>query len=79
VNSKLENANDPHNVDWYRVVPGEYDVKIEDSEGEYLLKKWAGTYRLNFMKARPDQSGTYRCEWHHDEIHATTEATVNIV
>jgi len=79
-NIKLANVKDPNNVDWYKVVAGEDDEKIEESEdGRITINKKKGTYRLFFKSTLVSDSGSYRCKFSQGNVEAATDVAISIV
>lgn len=74
-NLKLENAADVSNVNWYKVIPGEDDVLIEDNDDVNFNYK-AGSYRLWFESPQATDSGTYKCEFNQQNVYAFVEITM---
>lgn len=75
-NVDLEDANNPNNVNWYKVnqESGE-DTKIESTDS-VKINKAKGTYRLWFVSPQSDDSGTYKCEFNQEGVEASTDVSI---
>jgi len=75
-NVKLDNPNDPNNVDWYKVNAGtERDTKLVEGDGLEFYKR-KGTYRLWFDNPQPEDSGIYKCEFKKKGVTASTDVSI---